>query len=540
MMTNPVSKNGTFGIPNASGPVTRHSRAHSGDNRFRLCLETMATFLRTIRAWSDVCWTRQYRLACPLGGLSSVGIRLGLFFAALLVCSSVGYAQATWLFSPYRVQVFVDLEPGPPMTEDGLAQFHAQLATRLRGMVGHRWNLSVDHFPTEIPPLSLDLGNPPSRERLPSEWKNVAKYDKVMLVRATNCGVGWSVRVREWDVRLEQWGQLVILATPGMAGLSDAMAQAILSAHVPVGEIQITEEQIVRVALRGSLLGEPGENLATRTMPQLFLAAARYEDREGNARAIIPIPWTVLKPLSPDKSQPFLGIECQVISGLRNPLSARRRGRVRIYAYAAQPTPETPTRLRLRSRQEGQKPLVGYEVYLQAAGDGPTVFLGRTDVAGEITVPGTDPWYLISIKHGQRLLARVPLVPGQDSPAEVALPDDEARLTAETYLSGIQDELVDLVTARTIMVARMRARMIAQDWQAAQRIRDQLLRLKPREIFSSELTRQQQRIFCPDPVGQKQIDLMFSEMQRLIQVYLNPAEVEQLVKLLASRQKPAT
>ena len=90
------------------------------------------------------------------------------------------------------------------------------------------------------------------------------------------------------------------------------------------------------------------------------------------------------------------------------------------------------------------------------------------------------------------------------------------------------------------MVARMRARMIAQDWQAAQRIRDQLLRLKPREIFSSELTRQQQRIFCPDPVGQKQIDLMFSEMQRLIQVYLNPAEVEQLVKLLASRQKPAT
>lgn len=499
----------------------------------------MATFLRTINSWFNALWARRCRVAHPPATLSPPGIRIALLFIALLACSPAGYAQVTWLFSPYRVQVFVDLDPSTPMSEEDLAQLHAQLATRLCGMVGYRWNLSVDRFPTTVPPLSLDLENPPSRERLPSDWKNAAKWDKIMAVRATKHG-GWSVRVREWDVRLEQWGQLVILATPGTAELSDAMAQAILTAHVPIGEIQITEEQTVRVALRGSLLGEPEGNRVPPTIPQLFLAAARYEDREGNARAVIPLPWTVLKPHFPDERQVFSGIECQVISGLRNPLSARRRGRVRIYAYAAQPAAEMPTRLRLRNRQEEQKPLVGYEIYLQAAGEGPTVFVGRTNAAGEITVPGTGAWYLVSIKHGRRLLARIPLVPGQESPAEVALPDDEARLTAEAYLSGIQDELVDLVTARTIMVARMRARMIAADWDAAQRIRDQLLRLKPREIFSSELTRQQQKIFCPDPVGQKQIDQMFSEMQRLIQVYLNPAEIEQLVKLLSSRQKPAT
>jgi len=120
----------------------------------------------------------------------------------------------------------------------------------------------------------------------------------------------------------------------------------------------------------------------------------------------------------------------------------------------------------------------------------------------------------------------------------LTLPNDDPRLVAETYLTGLQDELVDLVTLRTILIARMRARMIAEDWEAAQRIRDNLLKLKPREIFSSELTRQQQRIFCPDPVGQKQIDAMFSEMQRLVNIYLNPQEVESLVKQLASRQKP--
>lgn len=503
----------------------------------------MVDFLKAPKRCLDLGSARPRCVACDgHGAWPWPGVLLS--FAMLLACSAAGYGQVSWLFSPYRVQVLVDVELSTPMTKEEFAQLQSQIGTRLRALVGNRWEVKVVGFSHEHPACSIELANPPSREQLPADWKKAAQWDKIVVVHALRNGAGWSINVREFDVRLEQWGPLVILPIPGVGGLCDGVAEAIFRAHVPIGELQITDEQTVRVALRGSLLGGSEGDPGASVMPRLFLAAARYEDREGNARAIIPLPWTILKPLAADEDHAPSGITCQVISGLRNPLAARRRGRVKIYAWAAQPAVGTPARLRLRSREENQKPLVGHEIYVQASGDGPTVFVGRTDYAGEITVPASDAeWYFVSIKNGRRLLAKVPLVSGVSGAVnftELALPDDESRLVAESYLSGLQDELVDLVTARTILVARMRAKMMAEDWQAAERIRDQLLRLKPREIFSSELTRQQQRIFCPDPAGQRQIDMMFSEMQRLVQAYLNPSEVEQLVRQLRARQKPTS
>lgn len=484
--------------------------------------------------------SRLSRLVPSFGGSSLIPLwAFSLFVSFAFVVPA--YSQVTWLFSPYRVQIFIQLENAAPLTEDDLAQLHKQLAERLSQVFGNRWELQVTGFPADLPAALLNLSPPPSPQELPARWKKAADWDKITVVNARKHGLGWTVQVREWDVPLEQWGPLVVVSTPNVGGLLDAMTEAVLRGHIPIGEVQVTEEQTVRLALRGGLLSGTDSHVPSSPLPALFVACARYEDREGNARAIIPLPFTVLKPVSSDENAGSSGIACEVISGIRNPLSARRRGRVRIYARAAQPALGKPTVLRLRSREQTQEPLVGYEIYTQENGEGPLVFRGRTDPEGEITIPGSEVgWYLVSIRHGRRLLARVPVVSGHNGPTELSLPNDDPRLVAETYLSGLQDELVDLVTLRSVLTARMRARMIAEDWEAAQRIRDQLLKLKSREVFSSELTRQQQRIYCPDPVGQKQIDMMFAEMQRLVNVYLNPQEVEQLVKLLSSRQKPAT
>lgn len=460
----------------------------------------------------------------------------GIFLFSL---ASSAHSQVTWLFSPYRVKVFIHFEPGLLSAEDDVHQFHKQVAAVLRPMLGNRWDFEVTGFPTEVISRSLDLRTPPPGDRLPPSWKKITDADKITVVQTIRTGVGWTVQAREWDVRLERWGPLRIVSTSTGSRLCDVVAQGIVSAHVPIGEIQVVDERTVHVAIRGGLLSEADEGVPSLDVPDLFVAVARHEDREGNARAVIPLPWTVLKRSSDVGAEQPTGITCEVVSGIRNALSARRRGRVKLYAQAVQPSGAQPVTLRLQSRDPPRGPLVGYEIYTQPLGEGSPIFVGRTDAAGQAALPAGDAsWQLISIKHGRRLLARVPLVPSEGSLAELTLPNDDPRLVAETYLTGLQDELVDLVTLRTILIARMRARMIAEDWEAAQRIRDNLLKLKPREIFSSELTRQQQRIFCPDPVGQKQIDAMFSEMQRLVNIYLNPQEVESLVKQLASRQKP--
>ncbi|MBC7351381.1 MAG: hypothetical protein H5U08_03400 [Thermogutta sp.] len=443
----------------------------------------------------------------------------------------VVYGQSFFTLVPCRLNV-ICLLPPEIATSTGLEQeFCRQLGERLASEQGPAWRVSV------APPSAEDRAilRAALRRDLPfdppTSWRKVALRDKVVVLAVKRTGLGWHVVSRDWDVRVERLGPLVEHTAPTWSGVLAAAAETVRRAVVPVAQIRLVEQQAVRLDLQGSLLMEERSPLPRRQ----FLALARYEDRDGNARAVVPLPWTILQ--SPEGPPAEDGsVSCQIISGLKNPLSARRRGRVQLLAWAVTPRSRSVV-LSLRNRQDSQKPLVGYEVLAQPDGEGSPQFLGRTDFAGQVEIPTEDPpgWKLLWVKHGRRVLAKVPLVDGSTEFTELALPDDDPRLLAEGYLMSVQDQLVDLVTLRSVLIARLRARIAAGDWEQAIRLRDQLLQLKSREVFSSELTQQQQRLFCPDPVGQKQIDKMFEETRRLVNLYLNPREVEELVKEIAMK-----
>ncbi|MEJ5340707.1 MAG: hypothetical protein WHT09_03990 [Thermogutta sp.] len=439
--------------------------------------------------------------------------------------------QSFFTLVPCRLEVICLLPPEFDTSNDLEHEFCDQLAERLASEQGPAWRVSV------APPsfqdrailraaLRRDLNFDP-----PTSWRKLALRDKVAVVAVRRSGLGWHILARDWDVRVERLGPLVEKTVPTWSDVPEAAAESVRQALVPVARIRLVEQQAVRLDLQGSLL------MAERpTLPgRLFLTLARYEDRDGNARAVVPLPWTILQ--SPEGPPAEDGsVSCQVISGLKNPLSARRRGRVQLLAWAVTPQVR-PVTISLKNRQAPQNPLVGYEVLAQPGGEGSPQVLGRTDFAGQVEVPAQAPpgWKLLWVRHGRRVLAKVPLVDGSNEFTELALPDDDPRLLAEGYLMSVQDQLVDLVTLRSVLIARLRARIANGDWDQAIRLRDQLLQLKSREIFSSELTQQQQRLLCPDPVGQKQIDKMFEETRRLVNLYLNPREVEELVKEIAMK-----
>lgn len=444
-------------------------------------------------------------------------------------------AQEAWTLLPYRVDVYCGLPPDLQADQALVQTFCGQLADRLAIARQGEWKVAVSLPPTEEQAL---LASAAVRGEIaftpPPRWRKAAQRDKIIVLLVDRSAKGWRILAREWDVTVERFGPSVELVAPTWEGVLPASAQALEKAFVPLAKIRLVENNSVRLDLRAALLSV-GESV---TMPNLYLPLARFEDRDGNARAVVPLPWTILdcsgRSLSEDGS-----VECRVVSGVRNPLAARRRGRVQLLAWAINPQPRRAL-LTVKSRENAKKPLVGYEVYAQHQGQGEMHFLGRTDSFGRIELgEASSGWELLVIKHGRRLMAKVPFVAGYSEFTELALPDDDPRLMAEGYLMGVQDELVDLVTLRNILIARLRARMESGDWDEATRLRDQLLRLKSREIFSSELTRYQQKLYCPDPVGQKQIDKMFEETQRLISLYLNPAEVEQLVKQIALRRPPS-
>lgn len=486
----------------------------------------------------------RYGAATRLGAARLAFLRRWLQRILILACSFAGgfverplgsaaMAQSLWEWTPYRVEIYLAVEDCPELTTADVVRLAADLQSRLEFRLGASWEPRVSPIFDEASRLLLpDLPALPPEE-LPAEWRRLKTADKIIVMRLGAAYDGLCVSARQWDVRAEQWGPLIRTAVPHESAVPEAILQAILESHVPLAAVQVLEDGGVRLHQRGvALAAQQGREAEERT--PVYHVLARYEDRDGNARAVVTLPWTILLPRDRDDGA---GLPCEVISGVRNPLTARRRGRVELLAWGRRP-PGGATVLQLLSRDERKKPLADYDVFAQKPEEATFRWVGRTDWDGRVSI--TDPEgtpLVLAIKHGSRLLAKLPLVPGMVSETAVAIPDDDPRLEAEAALRGIQDELVDLVIQRTVLLAKVRARVAEEKWEEAAELLDRVRRLKSREVFSSEIMQLQQRIDCPEPTGRGQVDKMFNEVRRLVNQYLDPSEFERLVQQVSSRRR---
>jgi len=443
-------------------------------------------------------------------------------------------AQSLWEWTPYRVEIYLAVEDCPGLSAGDAVRMAADLQSQLEYRLGASWEPRVSTISDEASRLLLpDLPALPPDD-LPAEWRRLKTADKIVVVSLGTAEDGLCVSARQWDVRAERWGPLARTTAPHESAVPQAILGAIFESHVPLASIQVLEDGGVRLHRRGvALAAEQGREEAEERTP-VYHVLARYEDRDGNARAVLTLPWTILLPQERDDG---VGLPCEVISGVRNPLTARRRGRVELLAWGRRP-PGGSTVLQLLSRDERKKPLADYDVFAQTPAEETFRWVGRTDWNGRVSITdGEGTPLVLAIKHGSRLLAKLPLVPGIVSETAVALPDDDPRLEAEAALRGIQDELVDLVIQRTVLLAKARARVAEEKWEEASDLLDQVRRLKSREVFSSEIMQLQQRIDCPEPTGRQQVDKMFNEVRRLVNQYLDPSEFEKLVRQVSSRRR---
>jgi len=350
------------------------------------------------------------------------------------------------------------------------------------------------------------------------------KTDKVCLLVILPAVDGFRVSAREFDVRTQRWSTPSQVTARQVAGLGDACLWAVRRAFAPLARVLSVEDRAVTLRLRAAALGARDPSFAVVRPGQVFLPVLRAEDRKGTLKGLAPVIWTFLSAEKMKGSD----VQCTLHSGLRTPLSSRRRGRVQQLALAVIP-PEKPSTLVLKARTDDKRLLAGYDVYGHYPGEKSAELLGRTDIRGELRVPpGKSPLRLLLVKHGGQLLARLPVVPGLEPVLTAAVADDDQRLEAEGYLAGFQDELIDLVTSREVLLARARARIEAGDLAAAEALLSELRGLKSRDQFARQLAAQKQKSVSKDPVVQKKIDAMFDETEKLLKQYLDPAVVERL------------
>ncbi len=262
-------------------------------------------------------------------------------------------------------------------------------------------------------------------------------------------------------------------------------------------------------------------------------AAPRGGELEKNGIRVIP--WTYIQASEVNRNT----ISGRIESASRRPFVGRRQGRIEQFAIALRSDPGITT-LRIQSRSADAKPLADYEVFSQNPGEDSLARIGMSDSTGRLRIPpGKTPVQFILVKHGDRLLARFPLVAGAEPELDIRLPDDGARLSAEAYLASVREDLIDVVAQRNILIARARQKVDKKDFAAADELLRTLDDLPARPQFNPTLDTAARLLRSDDPQMQRRIDQLFDATRSLVTQYLDVRPINELHDELREAERNA-
>jgi hypothetical protein len=191
----------------------------------------------------------------------------------------------------------------------------------------------------------------------------------------------------------------------------------------------------------------------------------------------------------------------------------------------------------LVARAQPVRPLAGYDLYAHADQSDASTFIGRSDWQGNVRVPpGPQPLRTLYVKNGDQLLARLPIVPGEYPDVTVMLPDDSPRLEAEGFVTGLQEQLIDLMVRRTVLMMRIRQRIADEEFDEAEELVGQLRSLPTRDDLVRELRNRRQSFATDDRRIRSKIDKLFDDLAKRLHKHLDPREIETVQNELFAAQ----
>ena len=446
-----------------------------------------------------------------------IGLPILAALAGLLLSDRPAARAATsWESDPYRVRCVLVVPWRPQHPWPAEEHLRRALARQADAVVGASWRLEVTQAQGPLATLS------PEQElvwdQVPPTWE---EQDKVFLLGLSRQEGGYSLWCREVDVFSRRWGPVRRAQCRSVRLLSRMAFELLVKCFRPLARIDTADRKKALVQLRCGT--RPWRDRAADPMRPgaLLLPIVRYDDHQGNPRRIRSIPWTFLQVQR--REGPL--VHCGVYSGLRSPLSRRRRGRTRMVALLVRPSPRRSV-LQVVSNDKDRIPLEGYEVLAYGPNDRKTVSLGWTDHRGELELPPGDRLRLLLIRSGYQVLARIPYVPGLEQRIEAPVPNDDQRLAAEAFLVALQQEVIDVVIQRQILIRRIEKRLADGDVETAQQLLGQLQRLPDQNEFRARITRRQQSLDPSDRWLQARTQRLFRDTLTLVARYLDARPVE--------------
>ena len=454
-------------------------------------------------------------------------------------------AQSMWELTPYRVQLLAAFADDPELPAAMQEDLLGRLRVRIDVLIGPTWEFTAETAPAELQRDVIWALDAVSVDDLPRE--SLAR-DKVMLLAVSTAADGYRIAVRELDVRTRVFSPVVIRPVRQPGRLLDEVSTAMFAAFAPLAQVEQVSGKEVTLRLKAAALAPRDPHLLTVGPGDVFQPIIRHNDREGNlhrddqGKPVLPkpVPWTFCHVTTVSEEATAPGqLHCSLHSGLRSPLSGRRRGRFEQLALAVV-APRKSSDLLVRSLTDAEMPLAGYDVYAHPPGSKAAVHVGRTDYRGRVSIPpAAGALRVLQVRHGGAPLARLPIVPGLEAELSVQIADDDQRLEVEGFITGLQEELVDLVIRREVLIVRARARIEAGRLGEAKELIDQIPRLeKAQSRLSRDLAAQRRHARAADAAMQAKIETLIADTEALLKKHLAPEAVDTLRKQLEKAGTP--
>ncbi len=443
-------------------------------------------------------------------------------------------AQTNWLYSPYRIRVWLAMDGSPELTEPLADRIAATITDRSLTVAKAAWDIRTVACPR---PLRWDAVMRPQEVTVDQVVQvagpRMSIDDKLVLLSIRADSSGYRVTARELDTHTRTWQPMIQRETHQVGRIPETAFAAVVDAFTPLMQIENVRGREVSLRIRAGGLIMDADNPSAIRSTDILLPVLRRNDRLGQPLldGILPAPWTFL---TINQLEGY-SLVAQAHSGQYSILGIRASARIQRYALVARPL-EQETDLRLISRNEPQIPLAGYEIYSKDPLTDETVLLGSTDWRGILRVRrGERPLQVLYVRNGGQLLARLPMVPGLEPMLTAEIRNDDRRLEAEGFVKGMQGTIMDLVARRQLTITRFRRHLHAKEFDQARALLEEFGKLPTRSDLSRDLLQQRPRFASSelrDRQEQARIDKMFTDTQQLLTRFLEPGTGAELASEL--------
>lgn len=479
---------------------------------------------------------------------------LSLFAAESMVAAKE--SERPFDLTPYRVKVvFVDVpESRDTLPTEQVELMGQSLKKRSQALLGAFWEFSwidTEHGRESVVQLiemEKKRASKPARSavfpidgRPFNDTVNDARddgfgedCDKLFVIVRNRTERTESFRITEYDVKTQFLGRSLTVESDRPEKRVDTLMEGLLMAFSPLVRLEQTEQRSTQSAgqqaefrVQAARVPQSGNDSTTSSEPMslgriavqnsVLLPIARSLDRDGRIIASQPIPWTAVLTESVGSDSKLL--RGRVVSGLRDPLGMKRRGRTEILALCI-PTPNEPTILRLKPRIESLPNILPpYEVFETIDPSEPLVRIGRTGLDGlfRLEAEASRPIRFCSFRSGRTTITQIPVIRGFQDELSIPVADDPVRLQAEAFVLQLQEEIIDVKARQLILEKQLRKLEELSDGDSRKqearqsRTRNELNQLKSDSRFLTDLEQAKLRFRSEDPLVQRRIDRLFQD-----------------------------